>query len=150
MPFMQVALLHALLDYERRLDDFQKWQTLPYPEALAARLGGRDDSNLPALTFLINQMAEAHGAFDDRARLERRIAILRCIEAVRLYAAAHGGKLPPALADVKEAPVPLDPVSGKAFGYEVKGAMATLSAPAWAEKRDIVIEPLRYQLTMRK
>ena len=54
---------------------------------------------------------------------------LQCIEAIRLYAAAHAGKLPARLEDITEAPAPLDPATGHPFIYEVVGDSATLSAP---------------------
>ncbi len=48
---------------------------------------------------------------------------------MRLYAAEHEGKLPAALDDIKEVPIPVDPVSGKPFGYKLEGGTATLDAP---------------------
>ena len=38
--------------------------------------------------------------------IERRLAALRTIEAIRMFAASHDGKLPAALGDIKEVPVP--------------------------------------------
>ena len=71
------------------------------------------------------------------------IDVLRVFEALRLYAAGHDGKLPEALANVAEAPIPNDPVTGKAFEYEVKGAEATLKDSASET-------PLTYTVTIRK
>jgi hypothetical protein len=65
-----------------------------------------------------------------RARIDRKLAALRCLEAIRLYAAGHGGKLPPTLDDIKDVPVPSDPVAGKPFRYRVAGGKATLYGPA--------------------
>ena len=62
--------------------------------------------------------------------LERELDALQCIEAIRLYANAHEGKLPNSLEAITDAPVPLDPVTGKPFLYQVNGDSATLSAPA--------------------
>ena len=56
-----------------------------------------------------------------RTRMDRRVAALRCVEAVRLYAAAHDGKLPPSLDEIKDVPVPRDPVDDKPFGYRLVG-----------------------------
>ena len=63
-------------------------------------------------------------------RLDRELDALQCIEAIRLYANAHEGKLPNSLEAITDAPVPLDPVTGKPFLYQVNGDSATLSAPA--------------------
>jgi hypothetical protein len=62
-------------------------------------------------------------------RLERRIAALRIIEALRLYAAGHDGQLPDKLADITEVPVPNDPGTGMPFEYERDKDTATLIAP---------------------
>jgi hypothetical protein len=62
-------------------------------------------------------------------RLERKIDVLRVFEALRLYAAGHHGKLPETLANVTEAPIPKDPVTGKAFEYKLTGDRATLRGP---------------------
>ena len=66
-----------------------------------------------------------------QARLDQRIALLRHVEALRLYAAEHNGSLPVRLA---ECPVPLpdDPFTGKPFRYELDGTTARLrgSPPA--------------------
>ena len=59
------------------------------------------------------------------ARLEQRLAMFRIAEAVRLEAAKNGGKLPATLNDLS-VPVPIDPVSGKAFEYHVDGMTAML------------------------
>jgi hypothetical protein len=61
-----------------------------------------------------------------RARIEWQGAAWRCIEAVRLYAATHG-KLPASLGDIKEVPVPPDPVTGRPFEYTCDGTKATLT-----------------------
>jgi len=60
-----------------------------------------------------------------RGQLERRIALLRHVEALRLYAAEHDGKLPARLSDIP-VPLPVDPFSGKPFDYTVEGTTAHL------------------------
>jgi len=62
-------------------------------------------------------------------RLQRHIAALQCIEALRIAAGADGGKWPERLEDVKKVAVPVDPVSGKAFIYKRDGAKAILQEP---------------------
>ena len=66
--------------------------------------------------------------FARRVQADRRIAALRCVEAVRFYAAGHDGKFPASFDDVKDVPVPDDPVTGKPFSYHVAGERAFLSA----------------------
>src|SRR5205823_8341543 len=60
-----------------------------------------------------------------QSRLEQRVALLRHVEAVRMYAAAHDGKLPAKLSDCP-VPLPDDPLTGKPFRYEADGATAHL------------------------
>jgi len=62
-------------------------------------------------------------------RLDRRVAMLRIVEAVRIYAAGHDGKLPESLDAVKEVPIPLDPVTGEPFTLKIEGDVATLVPP---------------------
>jgi len=81
-------------------------------------------------------------------RLDRHVAALKCIEALRLYTAAHDGKFPNQLNDVMLVPVPDDPVTHKAFIYTRTGAKAVLEMPALkgATDRDI----MRYELSLKE
>ncbi len=63
------------------------------------------------------------------AQVDRSIAALRVIEAVRAYAAENDGRLPESLDDVKGSPLPSDPVSGKPFRFERTPEGAVLQAP---------------------
>jgi hypothetical protein len=58
-----------------------------------------------------------------QGKLEQQIAILRHVEALRLYSAAHDGKLPAKPSDVS-VPLPIDPVTGQPFVYNIDGATA--------------------------
>ena len=62
-------------------------------------------------------------------RLDRHVAALKCIEAIRLYTAAHNGKFPDQLSDITQVPVPHDPVTHKAVIYTRTGAKAVLEMP---------------------
>ena len=44
----------------------------------------------------------------------------------RLHAASHGGELPRTLDEITEVPIPVDPITGKPFGYRRQGEMAVL------------------------
>jgi len=77
------------------------------------------------------------------ARCDRDIALLRLTEALRMYAAGHKGKLPQSLDEIKEVPIPTNPVTGKPFPYEVHGDRATIVPvmPAdWSKKEGIRLE----------
>jgi hypothetical protein len=83
-----------------------------------------------------------------QARLDQRIALLRTVEALRLYAASHAAKLPDKLADIT-VPLPVDPISGKAFHYTRDGNKATLkgATPVGQEKNPQF--NIRYEVTIK-
>jgi hypothetical protein len=92
-----------------------------------------------------------HVISDRRAqgRLEQRIALLRHVEALRLVAADHDGRLPETLAQVA-VPLPPDPFSGKPFVYKVEAATAHLcGSPPRGEEQNPCFNA-RYEVTMRK
>jgi len=63
-------------------------------------------------------------------RLDRHIAALQCIEALRLYVSAHGGKFPGNLGEITEITIPDDPVTNKPFIYRsTTGSQAILEGP---------------------
>ena len=135
MPVPQVVILSTVRTYDDLRDQTFKWFSLPYWEAhegmreaaqyLATE--GRKREIVPVASLLMPALGAARLAV---ARNDRTIAVLRTIEALRLYGAAHEGRLPKKLADVTEVPVPIDPVTGKAFAYSLDGDTAVLEAPA--------------------
>jgi len=125
-PPAQVVLLDGRRAYEELRDDCLKTYTLPYWEAkrLAAVLKKPGEES--PFTGLVATFARPRQAL---ARLEQRLALLRCVEALRLYAAEHAGNLPGRLADT-QLPLPVDPFTGEPFTYELKRATATIRGTA--------------------
>ncbi len=80
--------------------------------------------------------------------MERRIAALQCVEALRLYAGSHDGKFPDKLSDVTEVTVPDDPVTKKPFSYSRTGSEAVLELQATegSDGRDAI----RYELKLKE
>ncbi len=80
-------------------------------------------------------------------RLDRDLAGLQSVEAIRLHAAFHQGQLPQTLAEITEVSVPKDPLSGQAFRYSRTGATAVLESPAppGGDKK----QELRYEITVK-
>src|SRR5262249_39426248 len=115
-PPTQVILLDEERELQTRFDDvakivsFPSWQFQPLYEKASER---RKEPTLLADLFLPSQQAASNAA----TRLQQRIALLRVVEALRMYAAEHKGSLPAQLADVS-VPLPVDPVTGKPFLYE--------------------------------
>jgi hypothetical protein len=132
-PPTQVLLLDEKHQFELQRDERMKLLALaPWQIDL---VGGKQAAGDGFFAVLLPDVKKVRRA---QARLEQRIALLRHIEAVRLYAAAHAGKLP---ARLSECPVPLpnDPFTGKPFRYEADGTTAHLRTD-----RD------HYQVTVRK
>lgn len=154
MSAFQVVLIYHLDLYEQRRDDLFKWARLPYWEALPGlkraeeevyKLRARSEPGLDLAGALLRPMARLRFGQD---RLERRLAALRCIEAIRLYGASHAGKLPEKLSAIQEVPVPLDPVTGKEFEYRLEGNQAVLSAPPPPGEKPEVNNTLIYKIQM--
>ena len=127
----QVILLDEKRELEVRFDDVMKTINLPAWQAEAVGTLYKR-TNEPALFEFVPAVDEVVRA---RGRLDQRIALLRHVEAVRLYAAEHNGTLPAKLSDVT-VPLPDDPFTGKPFRYEVNGTSAHLrgSPPPGMEK----------------
>jgi hypothetical protein len=153
MPVLQAGLLYEVFNYQQRSDDLLKWTGLPYWQARpglaraeerlkAAKASGT--GSILAVLLLPRTLRPS----DAVARADRRVAALRCVEALRLYAAAHG-RLPDKLADVKEVPVPMDPMTGAAFRYALDGDRAVLQGPAPAGSGAAHLI-LRYELTLKR
>jgi hypothetical protein len=162
MPHMEVALLHSMRQFDRFLDETHKWRTFPYVEAKkgveqtdrmlreARTKMLSPASDVPALPLAVFFLPAVNKVLAAHARLDRRLAALRCVEAVRLYAAAHGGKLPARLEDVKEAPVPSDPYLGKPFVYRLGNGVATLEGPPPDGEAANAGNALTYELVLKK
>ena len=145
MPVPKVILLYTMRTYEELRDDIFKWFAVPYPQALGgmekAEAGLKDGLRREVIPFagiLLPALQAAHRA-DARGR--RTIAVLRVIEAIRLYGAAHDANLPEKLSDIAEVPVPNDPMTGNPFIYRRSGTTAILESPGGKQYG------LRYELT---
>ena len=79
--------------------------------------------------------------------LDVDLAVLQCVEAIRSYAASHGGQPPRTLAEITEVSVPKDPMSGAAFRYTRTGSTAVLESavPPGGDAKDVT----RYEITVK-
>ncbi len=135
--------------FQEGSDELYKWVEQPYPVLLphvrdlsaTLRAEGLEEANL----FAIAAPAYAK-SIDAFARRDRTAAALTAVEAVRSYAAGHDGRLPAALADVTDTPVPANPVTGLPFEYRVDGGMATLGDHSTL----MADHPLEYAVRVRR
>lgn len=77
--------------------------------------------------------------------METKIAAMRALEAIRMYAAVHDGRLPKSLTDVKQVPVPDNPRTGEPFPYRVEDDVAILDVP-----QEHVEASWRFRIRIRK
>jgi hypothetical protein len=121
-----------------------KWTGLPYwqlpAEVVAAKV---PEGVLPELAPAAMKVVQA------RARLQQYISQLQAVEAVRAYAAENEGKLPASLEAIK-LPLPVDPVTGKPFIYEVENGVAIIRGTAPADRKKEPNFNREYEVTIRK
>jgi hypothetical protein len=79
-------------------------------------------------------------------RLDAELGAIRCIEALRDYAAAHDRQLPAQLGDLADTPLPNDPATGKPFTYRLEGSKAILEVSP--PRGGVPSEGLRYEITV--
>jgi hypothetical protein len=145
-PADQVILLDERLRYEVRRDEVMKFMILPtwQVEELISRIKPAKEEGL--LDFLVPAIQKVRKA---QGRLEQRIALLRCVEALRLYAAAHDSKLPDKLSDCP-VPLPDDPFTGKPFRYKLDGSTAHLRGTPPRGQEKIAGVNIHYEITIQK
>lgn len=142
----QVLLLDENREYEVRRDEYMKLMRLQQWQIDALAPSDKPGKRKALFELLLPGLDKVRKA---QSRIEQRIGLLRCVEALRLYAADHDGKLPEKLADVA-VPLPVDPFTGKAFRYEVQGDTAHLrgTPPRGGENNPGF--NVHYVITMRK
>jgi hypothetical protein len=151
MPAFQVVAIYAYRDTRQTWEELAKWSHVAgawreagYKEAVQKHRDALAQLDrlffhgllrtLEVNTPLSLQKSEAPLPLEQVeasiGRTDRRIAALRCIEALRMYAAHQEGRLPATLKEITEVPIPDDPVTSKPFGYTLTSDKAKLSAPA--------------------
>jgi hypothetical protein len=139
MAVGQVIAIYTARINARIGDDYQKSWYSPFSEmnkqlhdaesrlANSGPLSGAPDREIiPMMSLLLPGIEGCRAA---EVRAERQVAALRVIEALRLYAAKHGGSLPTKLDDIKDVPVPVNPATGKPFVYRIERTTAILELP---------------------
>ena len=140
----QVAVLYTVTRHRLLLEEAVKHVSLPYPQAIsgiraAIEQANREQHIVPIAVHTLPAVQTARTAI---ARNERAIAVLRVIEALRIFAARRNGQLPARLEDITDIPVPKDPVTGRSFVYLRAGKTAFLRGPSLGDKR------LSYEIEM--
>jgi hypothetical protein len=147
LPPEQIILLDEERELRVRYDELAKFMQFPawQFEALTDKAGAakREPAILAdALLPSQNPMRRAV------SRLEQRFALLRHVEALRMYAAEHNGALPAKLSDVS-VPLPNDPITNKPFLFEVSGKTAHLrGSPPKGDENNRFFN-VHYEITLK-
>jgi hypothetical protein len=137
-----VILLDEKRELEERFDDVMK--TVSFPLWQVEALAAQNNVKKPPALFA-DELLGFHHVPLEQGRVDQRIALLRHVEALRLYAAEHDGTLPAKLCDVA-VPLPVDPFTGKPIRYEVVGdTAASAQASASRAKRADAAFNIRYK-----
>jgi hypothetical protein len=147
-PPLQVVMIDAKLAYETWRDEGTKMMALPYWQVAKLLEAAQPTKSSQGTLFgwAVPTFMKVRQA---QARLQMRFGLLRCVEALRLYAAEHDGQLPARLEDVG-VPVPLDPFTGQPFRYQRDGTTATVrnTPPAGMENNSAY--NVRYVVTITR
>jgi hypothetical protein len=134
--------------YQQLCEAREKLVGLPYSQLIPkmselSAVADKMRAEAPGNPLLANSRS-LDGAAESFARVDRQVAALTAVEAIRSYAAAHEGKLPEHLNEVTETPIPMNPFTDKPFEYQVQGDVAVLSSAQPARS------PLEYKIHIRK
>jgi hypothetical protein len=152
MPSAQVLLSYMSNYYHELRDELFKATYLPFPQSqlvyAEAEIHLKSAANTEPGRLARTLLPAIPKVRMAQVRLERKLESLRAIEALRMHAAANRGHLPDKLDEVKVAPVPLDPGTGRPFEYQRDGATVTLTSRIAGQPLDKT--GLRYRITIRK
>lgn len=131
LPVTQVVFLAMRRLYEQVRDESFKLQYLPSPQRAGfspyqAEKAAKDKYGwISVLNNLFLPAVQAAGSARDR--LQQHLALLQTVEALRDHMAAHDGRLPEQLSELR-LPAPNDPVTLQPFEYIYEAGRAKLSA----------------------
>jgi hypothetical protein len=146
-PADQVILLDEKREFEVRFDDMMKLLNLPIWQIEAPP--PKDKTSRGQSLFADALVPVVYTVRHIQGRLDQRIALLRHVEALRLYADGHKGTLPANLSEIP-VPLPVDPFTGKPFRYEVQGNTAHLrGTPPPGEEKNASYN-IHYEVTLQQ
>ena len=168
MSSSQVILIHQLADFDQMMDELYRWFYFPYGQAqqgwktLMKEWGVKDNleysfffypkydpekfENISTYIAKLSVVA-LNAEYRKSTYLDQKIAALQCIEAMRMYAADHEGKLPKSLRDIQDVPIPLNPFTGEDFIYKWEDDKVIL---VLANDFEYPHEKLFYEITIKE
>ena len=155
MSVPQAVLLCTMQTYDELHERAIALALLPYSKAgrklqqLEKQLTDPSISNDGMLCPVKKSLASiSYPSATRMACTDRKIASLAIIEAIRIYAASHDGRLPKKLADITEVPIPNDPTRDEPFSYHREGDAAILESPL-PPAAELPLMELRYRIEMK-
>ena len=153
MPVAQVVAIQTVRAHRATRDNLFKWSHLPYGQIIDRvadeneRLRNASDTELIPISKLL--LPAVSSAVYADMRLNRRLAMLQTIEAIRMHASANNGALPASLEAITIVPPIRDPLHNEPFVYHVEGDVAILEMQPSPGKipRD---DGRRYELRIQK
>jgi len=140
LPALQVVLLNEIAIRKIARDELVRSMSLPYWQASATFAADLAHANKIADSGVFSadmqtMIKDLHSFWVQQNRLDQRVALLRCVEAIRLYAAEHNGEFPKQLGDMT-VPLPIDPITGKPPIYELNESSAAVRGSSPLGVRD--------------
>ena len=147
LPVTQLGMMYYMSRFDSQSIEVERALNLPYWQALP--LLKKMEERFAADSIEFPDIPPFHRSFSYRtffqsqASSRRGFAMLRHVEALRLYAADHGGRLPDSLDELRDLPLPVDPFTGRSFAYRLENGTAILESlvPAFVA--------LRYEIKIR-
>jgi len=128
MSVAQVLLIDMAREYQKIADEYEKWMFVPYADMQEVDFG-RTELTDGFGSLLANMLLPAVTATRRaQIRTEWQMNAIRVVEALRMHA-AETGRLPASLDDVKDVPVPDNPITEKPYEYRLDGDTAVLDLP---------------------
>jgi hypothetical protein len=157
MPVGKVLAIQAARVQQHIYQHTFKWSYLPIWQSVAGsrateqRLqeegylssGIRSRQMIPLASLL---MPSVRSAMYAGGRIQREMAVLRTIEGLRTYLATHDGRFPAELREVSQTPVPLDPITGEFFHWQVGDGRAEVVLPSVPDVPNVLAK--RYELKL--
>jgi hypothetical protein len=142
----QIVLLDEKREYEARRDAVMKYMKLPAWQAETLVASIKPASEPALFELFVPALIKVRRA---QARLEQRVALLRHVEALRIYSAEHDGRWPEKLSDLT-VPLPDDPFTGKPCRYSVEGDTVHLRGSPPPGEENTPGFNVRYEIKIRK
>ncbi len=146
-PPFQIVLLDQKHRFAIERDERLKLLCVPVWQVEPAVQAGKTESSARwPLADLLPNIGKLRA---EEAELERQVALLRYVEALRMYAAGHDGKPAAKPADIP-VPLPLDPLTGKPFDYSADETTAHIRGGSFPTKGKTSGGGVHYSVTIHK